>query len=94
MMRHNLAAIVLLATYLMMPPPRPVGDHFQIDFSAPLSKWDQLRLFNSDDECEAALEGDRQQPPAGLPAMLGSKADAISAMRAAKCISTHDPSLK
>jgi hypothetical protein len=25
---------------------RPVGDHFQIGFSAPLSKWDQLRLSN------------------------------------------------
>ena len=78
----------------MMPPPRPVGDHFQIDFSAPLSKWDQLRLLNSDTECEAALESYRQQPPGGLPAMLRSKADAISAMRAAKCVSTRDLHLK
>lgn len=93
-MRHHLAVIILLATYLMMPPPRPVGDHFQIDFSAPLSQWDQLRLFNSGEECEAALESYRQQPPGGLPAMLGSRADAISAMRAAKCIWTHDRRLK
>lgn len=73
---------------------RPVRDHFQTDFSAPLFKWDQLRLLNSDAECAAALESYRQQPPGGLPAMLGSKADAISAMRAAKCISTPDPGLK
>jgi hypothetical protein len=94
MVRHHLAATVLLATYLMTPPPKLAGDHFQISFAAPLSKWDQLRLFNSDAECEAALESYRQKPPGGLPAMLGSKADALSAMRAARCISTHDPRLK
>ena len=94
MVRHHLAAMVLLATYLIIPPPRLVGEHFQIDFSAPLTEWDQLRLFNSDEECEAALQGYRQKPPGGLPAMLGSRADAFSAMRAAKCISTTDPRLK
>jgi hypothetical protein len=93
-MRHHLAAIVLLATYLMMPPPRLVGDHFQINFSAPLSEWDQLRLFNSDAECEAALDGYRREPPGGLPGMLDSRTDAVYAMRAAKCISTRDPRLK
>jgi hypothetical protein len=94
MVRHRLAAVVLFATYLLVPPPKLADDHFQINFSAPLSKWDQLRLFNSDAECEAALESYRQKPPGGLPAMLGSKADALSAMRAARCISTHDPRLK
>jgi hypothetical protein len=92
--RHRLAALFLFATYLMIPLPRLVGDHFQINFSAPLSKGDQLRLFNSDAECEAALESYRQKPPGDLPAMLGSRTDAISAMRAAKCIPTHDPRLK
>ena len=94
MERHRLAALVLFATYLMMPPPKLAGDHFQIDFSAPLSKWDQLRLFNSDAECEAALEGYRRKPPGGLPAVLGNRTDAASAMRAARCISTRDPRLK
>ena len=93
-MSHHLAAIVLLATFLMMPPPRVVADHFEINFVAPLSQWDQVRLFNSDEECEAALASYRQKPLGGLPAMLGSRADAISAMRAAKCISTRDPRLK
>ena len=46
---------------------RPVGDHFQIDFSVSLFKWDQLRLLNSDAECAAALESYRRQPPGGLP---------------------------
>jgi hypothetical protein len=94
MVRHCLAGVVLLATYLMVPPPKLVDDQFQINFSAPLYKWDQLRLFNSDAECEAALESYRQKPPGGLPALLGSRADALSAMRAARCISTDDPRLK
>jgi hypothetical protein len=94
MLRHRLAAVVLFATYLIMPPPKFVGDTFQINFAAPLSKWDQLRLFNSEAECEAALETYRHKPPGGLRAMLGSRAEALSAMRAARCISTHDPSLK
>ena len=94
MVRHYLAAMVLLATYLMMPPPMVVGDHFEMNFAAPLSEWDQLRLFNSDAECEAALGSYRQKPPGGLPAMLGSRTDAVSAMRAAKCVWTHDPRLK
>jgi hypothetical protein len=93
-MRHHLAAMVLVATYLMMPPPRMVGDHFQVNFSAPLSEWDQLRLFNSDAECEAALDRYRQAPPGGLPFIFDSRTDAVSAMRAAKCISTRDPRLK
>ena len=94
MARYWLAALVVFATYLMMPPPKLAGDHFQIDFAAPLSKWDQLRLFDSDAECEAALESYRQKPPGGLPAMLGSRTDAAAAMRAARCIATSDPRLK
>jgi hypothetical protein len=94
MLHHRLAAVVLLATYLIMPPPKFVGDHFQTNFAAPLSKWDEIRLFNSDAECETALEAYRKKPPGGLPAMLGSRADALSAMRAARCISTSDPRLK
>jgi hypothetical protein len=70
-----------------------VGDHFEINFAAPLSEWDHLRLFSSNAECEAALGSYRQKPPGGLPAMLGSRTDAIFAMRA-KCISTRDPRLK
>jgi hypothetical protein len=94
MVRYHLAAMVLLATYLMMPPPRLVGDHFQINFSEPISEWDQLRLFKSAEECETALDSYRQVPPGGLPIMLGSRTEALSAMRAARCVSTRDPRLK
>jgi hypothetical protein len=87
--RHRLAAVVLFATYLLVPPPKLADDHFQINFAAPLSKWDQLRLFNSDAECEAALESYRQKPPGGLPAMLGSKAD--RALRDARRQMHFDP---
>jgi hypothetical protein len=34
--RHHLAAIVLLATHLIMPPPMVLGDHLEINFLAPL----------------------------------------------------------
>jgi len=94
MIRDYLAAMVPLATYLMMPPPRMVEGRFQTNFSAPLNKWDQLRLFDSDAECEAALNSYRQEPPGGLPAMLGSRAAAVATMRAAQCISISDPRLK
>jgi hypothetical protein len=76
------------------PGSLPVGDHFEINFAAPLSEGDRLRLSNSDAECEAALGSYRQKLPGGLPAMLGSRIDAISAMRTAKCVLTRGPRLK
>jgi hypothetical protein len=91
--RHYLVAMVLLATYLMMPPPRVVGDHFQTTFAPPLSEWVQLRLFDSDAECEAALGSYRQKPPGGLPHASQQNGRDLC-MRAAKCISTRDPRLK
>ena len=93
MQRHRLAALVLLATYLIMPPPKLSGDNLQINFSAPISKWDQLRRFNSDAECEAVLEHYRHKPPGGLSAMFGSRAEAAAAMRAARCVPSREPSL-
>ena len=42
MVRHRLAAVILFATYLLVPPPKLADDHFQINCSAPLFKWDQL----------------------------------------------------
>jgi hypothetical protein len=93
MERHRLAALVVLATYLMIPPPKLSGDNFQINFSAPLSKWDQLRRFDSDADCEAVLEHYRHKPPGGLSAMLGGRSEAAAAMRAARCVPSHDPSL-
>lgn len=82
------AGLVLAAVYLLMPPPDVAGDHFRINFSAPLSGWVELRRFNS--ECNTALEAYRRKPAGGLPAMLESKLEAMDAMRAAKCISTND----
>ncbi len=91
---HHLAALVLAAAYLLMPPPEVAGDHFQINFSAPLSKWVELRRFNSASECETARQVYRQRPAGGLPAMLDSRQQAAAAMRAARCISTDDYRLK
>lgn len=93
MERYRLAALVLLSIYLIMPPPKLSGDNFQANFSAPLSKWTQLRRFNSDAECEAALEHYRHKPPGSLTNMFGSKAEAAAAMRAARCVPSSEPSL-
>jgi len=93
MNRHHLAAVLLAATYLIMPPPEVAGTRFRINFSAPLSRWVELRRFNSPSECDGAIDNYSHKPAGGLPAMLESKQQAIAAMRAARCISASDPRL-
>jgi hypothetical protein len=88
---RHLTSLLLTAAYLMIPPPQAIKGRFRIDFSAPLSNWAQLRRFDSTSECAAALDSYRQKPPGGLRAVLQSKPQAAAAMRAARCISTHDP---
>jgi hypothetical protein len=88
MKSHMFAALLLAASYLLMPPPEEAGTRFQINWSAPLSKWVELRRFNSASGCNAALHFYRERPAGGLPAMLESKQQAIAAMRAAKAPTT------
>ena len=90
MKRHHIPALLLTASYLIMPAPESAGTRFRINFSAPVSRWVELRRFNSTTECDAAAHIYRQRPAGGLPAMLESKQQAIAAMQAAKCISTKD----
>lgn len=90
---HHFVALLLAATYLIMPPPEVAGTRFQMNFSAPLSKWVELRRFNSASECDTAIDIYRHRPAGGLPAMLESKQQAMAAMRAARCISSKDPRL-
>lgn len=85
---------LLLATYLIMPPPVVAGTRFQINFSAPLSRWVELRRFNSASECDTALAVYRHKPAGGLPMMLEDRQQAIAAMWASRCISAKDPRLK
>jgi hypothetical protein len=91
---NHLAAPLLVAAYLLMPPPEVAGDHFHINFSAPLAKWTEVRRFNSMAACERARQVYQQKPLGGLPAMLESRQEALAAMRAAKCVSANDPRLK
>jgi hypothetical protein len=72
--------VLLAATYLIMPPAEEAGTRFRINFSAPPSGWVELRRFNSASECAAAIDTYRHRPAGGLPAMLGSKQQAIAAM--------------
>ncbi len=92
-LRGHVVLLLLAAAYLLMPPPEAVRNRFQIDFSAPLSRWVELRRFNSVTGCERARETYRRKPAGGLPAMLESRPQAEAAMCAAKCISIHDPRL-
>jgi hypothetical protein len=92
-MKRDYVSTLLLSIYLLMPPTKLAVDHLRINFSAPLSKWVEVRRFNSTSECENALENYRQNPPGGLSAVLESRQRALAAMKVAKCVSSHDPRL-
>lgn len=90
--RHT-AALALVAWYLMMPPPRPVGDHFETNFHAPLSKWTRLRRFDLQSECETTREAYRQKPTGNLVITLGA-AEAQATTKVSRCVAGDDPHLK
>lgn len=94
--RKNLevaAAVVLIGWYLMIPPPRQIDRQFQINYTAPIEKWVQLRLFDSQSECEAARSAYAKNPPGGIADMLSSKPEERAVMQAARCIAASDPRL-
>ncbi len=89
----RLAALLLGAAYLLMPPVGGFNNHDRINFAAPLPQWVELRRFNSESECDAALAVYRHEPVGGLRVMVGSKRQAEAAMLAARCVPTDDPRL-
>jgi hypothetical protein len=91
-LRHA-AALALVGWALMMPPPRPVGDHFKTNFSAPLSKWATVRTFDSQSQCETARAVYQQKPTGNLVIMLGA-AEAQATTKASQCVADDDPRLK
>ncbi|MGD0118806.1 MAG: hypothetical protein ABSD30_12125 [Candidatus Binatus sp.] len=91
-LRHA-AALALVGWYLMMPPPRTVGDHFETNFYAPLSKWPKVRTFDLQSQCETAREALQQKPTGNLVIMLGA-AEAKATTKASRCVATDDPLLK
>ena len=91
-LRHA-AAFALVGWALMMPPPRPVGDHFKTNFSAPLSKWATVRTFDLKSQCESAREAYLQKPTGNLVIMLGA-AEAQATTKASRCVADDDPRLK
>jgi hypothetical protein len=90
--RHA-AALALVGWYLMVPPPRTVGDHFETNFYAPLSKWTRLRMFDFQSQCEATRKAYQQKPTGNLVIMLGA-AEAQATTKASQCVATEDPRLK
>jgi hypothetical protein len=92
-MKRHLAALALVGWTLMVPPPRPVGDHFETNFYAPLSKWTRLRTFDLKSQCETERETYQQKPTGNLVIMLGA-AEAQATTKASKCVATDDPRLK
>jgi hypothetical protein len=91
-LRHA-AALALVGWYLMMPPPRTVGDHFETNFYAPLSKWTMIRRFDLQPQCEAAREAYQQKPTGNLIIMLGAT-EAQATTKASRCVADDDPLLK
>jgi hypothetical protein len=90
---HHAAAFALAAWFLMMPPPKPVGDHFKTNFSAPLSKWTRVRRFDLQSQCETTREAYQQKPTGNLVIMLGA-AEAQATTKASQCVAGEDPRLK
>jgi len=90
--RHA-AALALVGWCLMVPPPRAVGDHFQTDFYAPLSKWAKVRTFDLQSQCETPRAAYQQKPTGNLVIMLGA-AEAQATTKASRCVATDDPRLK
>jgi len=91
-LRH-VAALALVAWFLMMPPPRTVGDHFETNFYAPLSKWTKLRRFDLQSQCETTREAYQKKPTGNLVIMLGA-AEAQATTKASRCVASDDPRLK
>jgi hypothetical protein len=77
----------------MIPPPRQIDSKLQINYTAPIEKWVQLRLFDSRSECEAARSAYAKNPPGGIADMLSSKAKERAVMQAARCIAASDPGI-
>ena len=90
---HHAAALALAAWFLMMPPPKPVGDHFVTNFSAPLFKWTRVRRFEDQSQCETTREAYQQKPTGNLVIMLGA-AEAQATTEASQCVAADDPRLK
>lgn len=90
---RHLAALALVGWYLMMPPPRTVGDHFETNFYAPLSKWTKLRRFDLQSQCETTREAYQKKPTGNLVIMLGA-AEAQATTKASRCVASDDPRLK
>lgn len=90
---HHAAEFALAAWFLMMPPPRPVADHFKTNFSAPLSKWTRVRRFDLQSQCETSREAYQQKPTGNLVIMLGAT-EAQATTKASQCVAGDDPRLK
>ena len=93
-MKHrHAAALALVAWFLMMPPPKPVGDHFETNFNAPLTKWTEVRRFDLQAQCETVREAYQRKPTGNLVIMLGA-AEAQATTKASQCVASDDPRLK
>jgi lipocalin len=51
---RHLAALALLAWYLMMPPDSPKIPH-AVDAEVPLARWIVITSFDTEENCEKAL---------------------------------------
>ena len=87
------AALALAGWFLIIPPPRLVGDSFQTRFDAPQSKWVRVRRFNHRDKCEKTLSEYRQHPPEAYAYLLSGEDQARATMNAGRCIEAKDSTI-
>jgi hypothetical protein len=92
--RHA-AALVLLAWYLMVPPPLHHGNP-PVDLEAPLSKWRLFSMHDSAAECEKGLVAFYKLAKAELIANPADEGDRVQfyQLESLQCVASDDPRLK
>jgi hypothetical protein len=96
-LRHA-AALALVGWYLMLAPPyQDSSGHVGPDYGAPLSKWINLRAFETADQCEAYKPIARKSLKSQIDAQSNKPTDywpeVFSSFATTQCVATDDPRL-
>jgi hypothetical protein len=97
-LRH-VAALALVGWYLMLAPPyQDSSGHVGLGYGAPLSKWINLRAFETADQCEVYKPIARKSLKSQIDAQSNKTADywpeVFGSFATTQCVATDDPRLK
>ena len=92
---NQIAGIVLLGWYLMVPPL--VNEPYKVDTEAPLTSWKVYQTFQTADQCKESLSAAKTKYNNTATAPIGtikrgSRALALQ-MVFGQCVSSDDPGL-